>query len=238
MAKILLLEDDVEFAEGLVDWLTRERHVVDHAACISDAKEFIRTYDYDLFVFDWELPDGSGAELCRETIVEARTTTSPVIMLTARTQLESKILGLDCGANDYVCKPCEAGELSARIRAILRRNAPDAGAGDLESMIVVEDLQINTTARTVEYRGSQIHLSPTEFDILEVLARAGDRRISADSIVARCGRGHASKLSRSSVKVYVSNIRKKLNEVDANLLLDATTDGYGLQVRNHRADEG
>jgi DNA-binding response OmpR family regulator len=221
VAKILLVEDDAMFAEGLIDALRKETHVVDHALSVQEGTGFIETYRYDVYVFDWDLPDGSGAKLCSE--LAAGGTTVPIIMLTARSEIESRVHGLDVGATDYICKPCYPEELSARIRALLRRAEPAATSEDI---IQCGTLRLNRTSRTLQHNELPVHLSPTEFDILQALMEQQGRAMSSDSLVSRCARGLDSKLSRSSVKVYVSGVRKKLAAAGASTSIESAPDGY------------
>ena len=223
MAKVLIVEDDANFAEVLITSLRKEKHVVDHALSVTDGRGFIRTYQYDVFVLDWDLPDGSGATLCSDLI--AAGTTIPIIMLTARSALESRVHGLDCGATDYVCKPCYPEELSARIRAVLRRKGL-AGEVDLLSC---GGLSVNATARTIQYLGETLQLSPTEFDIVHALLEH-PRPLTGDNIVRLVTRGIDSRISRSSLKVYISAMRKKFTACGADVQIISTPEGYMLAV--------
>ncbi len=217
MAKVLLVEDDLLLAENLVKWLTSERHSVDHASTYSAGRELALSYQYDVLILDWELPDGTGPSLCDE--LRRKVIKTPILMLTARGAVVDKIKGLDFGADDYVSKPCLPEELSARIRALLRRH---------ESAIEVLHegaLQLNRTARSVRARGLVVQLSPGEFDTLEVLMRNNGTTLTAEAMVA-LSQSRGGSLSRSSIKVHVSHIKKKFAELGVESPIDTVSGGY------------
>lgn len=205
MAKILLVEDDLSLAKNLSHLLGQEAHVVDHAGNCGDGRHYARSFTYDLAIFDWELPDGSGADLCKE--LRQSGLKSPIIMLTGRKQLEDRVAGLDCGADDYMCKPCEPEELCARIRALLRRTS------DTAEIVCVGSVRLDLSSRSVLASSNEVKLTPSEFDICELLMRNPDVSLEPDTLVARLSI-NGTMLSRSAVKVYISNIRKKFTEVN------------------------
>ncbi len=221
MAKILLVEDNQTFALELKQSLERDRHAVDHAACVSDGREYLLSYKYDALIFDWELPDGSGIELCR-TLREQGDKT-PVLMLTGRTNIDDRIQGLDVGAEDYLCKPCHPEELSARIRAILRRDSKTS------ELINLGNISIDAIAHAVFINGTNLHLSPTEFSILEVLARQPGTTISGESLVIRCS-SNSTGLSRSAIRVYVSTMRKKFTDLNQDCPIKWNKQGYVFEI--------
>jgi two-component system OmpR family response regulator len=217
VAKILLIEDDLLFAKELVLWLERDRNSIDHVDCLSKARDFLRSYSYEVLVLDWELPDGSGADFCKTLVQDGYR--APILMLTGRVETKDRITGLDSGAFDYVCKPCFPEEISARIRAILRR------PGSSVEVITFGNTTIDMSARTIQVSGKPLKLSPTEFEILLVLGSKPGTILAPETLIARCG-SFSSKLSRSSLKVYVSNIRKKYAEAEAACPLQWQDYGY------------
>lgn len=120
MAKILLVEDDVKTSAELVDWLRRDGHTVEPVFSGNEALEWLKTYEFDVLILDWQLPDVDGVSVCR--LYRHSGGKAPVLVLTGRAESASKELGLDSGADDYVVKPPDLRELSARIRALMRRN--------------------------------------------------------------------------------------------------------------------
>src|SRR5258706_1536641 len=134
MPKILIVEDNTELADNVREWLLGEQYVVDCCADGVEALAYLDAYEYDAVVLDWTLPKMSGIEVCKQYRAQGGTT--PVIMLTGRRTVDDKESGLDAGADDYLTKPFEVRELSARIRALLRRAAKVSGnvlkAGNLE----------------------------------------------------------------------------------------------------------
>lgn len=217
MPKILLVEDDQSFARSLREWLEGENHVLDHAACISEAEDFLSSYRYDVLILDWELPDGAGSALCQRLTSAGKTT--PILMLTGRSDTKDRVFGLNAGAFDYVCKPCFPEEISARIRAILRR-------GESSSTVIESgETKLDISLHSVAVGGNELRLSPAEFEILQVLVRNPGIVLGPDSIVARCTSLHA-KVSRSAIKVHISSIKKKYASVGQECPLQWSDDGY------------
>ena len=120
MAKILLVEDDEAFAAVVSDWLGRENHTVDVCHDGTSGLEMTKSFSFDLIILDWQLPGLSGVEVCQG--YRSNGGVSPVIMLTGLGSIDDKTRGFDSGADDYVTKPCDLRELSARVRALLRRS--------------------------------------------------------------------------------------------------------------------
>jgi two-component system, OmpR family, response regulator len=221
VAKLLLVEDDLAFAKELISWLESERHSVDHLDKLAQVRDYLRSYVYDILILDWELPDGSGVAVCKRLFDEGLQT--PIVMLTGRTETLDRIAGLDSGAVDYVCKPCVPEEISARIRAILRRQ------DDSAEIICCGDTKIDFVARTIEIGDSNLKLSPTEFEILFVLASRAGTILSPQNIIDRCG-SYSSKLARSSLRVHLANIRKKYAELGAACPIEWRDYGYIFSI--------
>src|ERR1700733_7488016 len=164
MAKILLVEDEPDLAGAIKEWLTEEYHLIEVATTGEEALSKLAAAQYDIVLLDWLLPELSGVEVCRS--YRSRGGAAPVIMLTAKKSLNSKEIGLDSGADDYITKPFQLRELSARIRAFLRRPALSP-----VSLLKVDDIVLDRVTLTVTKSEQQLHLLPKEFALLEVLMR-------------------------------------------------------------------
>src|SRR5579883_648013 len=148
MAKILFLEDEKNLADIVLDVLKAQEYMVDHVSLTSDAKVRLRVYQYDLIILDVNLPDGSGLDICRDFRSTGGVT--PILMLTGRNKIQEKSFGLDAGADDYLTKPFHVDELTARVRALLRR--PTAFVG---SVLKFQDLELNTGTHRVKKGGAE-----------------------------------------------------------------------------------
>src|SRR5262249_34515364 len=162
MAKILIVEDDKQLSSLLVDWLTGEGDVPDPVYKGTDGLERLQFYKYDVVVVDWELPGLGVAEVCKQFRNSGGQT--PVIMLTGKKEIEEKETGLDAGADDYLTKPFHMKELSARLRALLRRSPAVS-----KTVLTAGHLTLNPTSRQVLINDEEISLQPKEFALLEFL---------------------------------------------------------------------
>ena len=173
--KILVVEDDLDLNDSLGCWLHSDRFVVETATTGAVAMDLLNASSFDVIVLDWELPDMAGLDICRH--LRAQGLKTPVLMLTGRSETKDKIAGLDSGADDYLTKPFELEELSARLRSLLRRqyNPPPA--------LVVADLSLDSFGRVVTKAGLDVRLLPREFDLLEFFMRHPDELFSADSLL-------------------------------------------------------
>jgi DNA-binding response OmpR family regulator len=158
--RILLIEDDTKIADGIRRGLTEQHYSVDIANDGEKGEFLAKTNDYDLLILDIMLPKRSGWEVCKA--IRAEKITTPILMLTALDSVDDKIRGLDEGADDYLTKPFNFGELLARIRSLVRRNSDER-----TTMISIADLFIDTAKREVMRAGNKITLSAKEFAMLE-----------------------------------------------------------------------
>ena len=174
--RLLLVEDDTKLVRALTLGLEREGYVVDAAESGDLAMELARATDYEGVVLDLMLPGIDGFTVCRQLRSEGRW--MPVLMLTARTDVTDRIRGLDAGADDYLIKPFDFGELLARLRALLRR-----GPIERPPVIAIGDLRIDADTRVVTHAGAEIELTAREYDVLVFLARHPGRVVSRSELL-------------------------------------------------------
>jgi two-component system OmpR family response regulator len=199
--RLLLLEDDDLFGEGLRDFLGADGHRVHWCRTLRDAQA-VQGEPFDAMLVDWQLPDGSGLEWLSRR--RARGDMTPALMLTARDRLQQRVEGLDGGADDYIVKPFAPEELAARLRALCRRLAGAPGARRRFGDVAV-DLQ----ARRVLVGAQPVELTAREWAILEALVlRAG--RIVAKSELERLVLGGDGEVASNALEVHVSALRRKL----------------------------
>lgn len=199
--RLLLLEDDTTLGEGLSAFLRTEGHVVDWFTRLADVVA-LRDEPYDTLLVDWQLPDGSGLEWIRK--LRASGMGTPIVMLTARDLLCDRIRGLDGGADDYMVKPFEPEELSARVRAVCRRQSGNAG-----QRMHFGDVEVDLAGRSTFRHGGRVDLSSREWTVLEsLIIRAG--RIVSKSDLEALMLGFDGEISSNAIEVYVSGIRRKL----------------------------
>jgi DNA-binding response OmpR family regulator len=221
MPKILIVDDDVKLGSALRDNLEAEGFKVELCISGADMEQLLKHSVFDLIILDWELPDGSGPELCSRYRNLGGMT--PVLMLTGRGDYNHKAEGLESGADDYVAKPFHPRELLARIRALLRRPAA------MKSNIIQHrDLMVDTVRRSVTRNDEEIKLQPIEFDVLLFFLRHPDRTFSPEDLLAGCWTSDAS-VSSESVYSTIRRIRKKLDvESEESILTTVHGNGYRL----------
>ena len=179
-AKILIVEDDENLGATLKSFLRDEGHTVDLAQSLSEARE-VDLSQKELVILDWMLPDGQGIDFLRELRAEGKKV--PIIMLTARTEVIDKVVGLESGADDYLTKPFEPRELAARIRVQLRHKGPgEEEASDTEQTVLGE-LVIDRAQREIRYKGNLIEFTKMEFEFLSLLAESPNRAFSREEIL-------------------------------------------------------
>jgi two-component system, OmpR family, response regulator len=200
--RLLVVEDDVKLARALERGLQREGYAVDVADTGDDALSQATTNDYDAVVLDVMLPGLDGIALCREMRRSERW--APVLMLTARDQVSDRIRGLDAGADDYLVKPFDFGELLARLRALIRR-----GPSERAPVLEVGDLRIDPAARVVTRGGKQVELTVREFALLHFLAQRAGEVVSREQLLEHVW-DNAEEGSTNVVDVYVGYLRNKL----------------------------
>lgn len=199
--RLLLLEDDRGLGEALKDFLQADGHVVDWCRRLGDVVA-LREEPYDALLVDWELPDGSGLDWVRS--VRQHGDHTPVLVLTARDLISDRIRGLDSGADDYLVKPFDPEELSARLRAVTRR-AAGSGSGRLQ----FGDVTLDLTAKCAFVNGARAHLTAREWAFVEALALRAGRLVSKGDLEALV-LGLEGEVSSNMLEVHVSGIRRKL----------------------------
>jgi len=223
MAKILLVEDEPGLSGAIKEWLTEEYHLVEIAATGKEALERLASSQYDIILLDWMLPELSGIEVCRAYRAEGGV--APVIMLTAKKSLLSKEVGLDSGADDYLTKPFHLRELSARIRAFLRR--PVAAHVDT---LKVRDITLDRTKLTAVKGNEPIHLLPKEFTLLEVLMRNPGKTMTAESLLDQVW-GTNTDVTDDTLRSNIRSLRRKIDTSGKPSLI-ITVHGVGYRIED------
>ncbi|MGB0452180.1 MAG: response regulator transcription factor [Bacteriovoracaceae bacterium] len=209
MSKVLIVEDDENLGPSLKTFLTGEGHDCELVSSLENARKVDFT-DKELVVLDWMLPDGQGIDLLKELRADGKAL--PVIMLTARTELIDKVIGLESGANDYMAKPFEPRELAARIRAHLRTSKLITTTDDqADEIIEIGELKIDLTQRKVEFEGNEVELTKMEFDFLKLLALSPNRAFSRDEILNKVW-GYENYPTTRTVDTHVLQLRQKLRD--------------------------
>jgi two-component system, OmpR family, response regulator len=204
--RLLLVEDDVSLAAIVERGLREDGYAVDVAATVLDARHELEVNEYDLAILDLGLPDGNGLELCRE--IRAGGRLLPVLMLTARDGLSDKVAGLDAGADDYLTKPFDYPELTARIRALLRRPRDTH-----QPVLEVGDVRLDPASRVVRRGAITVPLTAREFALLEFLLRHPGDVVSREQLLEHVWDSNYDGLS-NVVDVHVANLRRKLASPD------------------------
>lgn len=224
MSRILVVEDESAIAELISINLRHAGFEVTLAGSASQAQYEVDRVLPDLVVLDWMLPGQSGVALARQWRGSARTKELPIIMLTARADEGDKIAGLDAGADDYVTKPFSTNELLARIRAVLRRKAPEA----LDSAVEVGPLLLDPGTRRVSRDGVEVKLGPTEFRLLHFLMTHPERVHSRSQLLDRVWGDHVF-IEERTIDVHVKRLREALERVQCARMIE-TVRGAGYRL--------
>ncbi|MBW8859139.1 phosphate regulon transcriptional regulator PhoB [Caulobacter sp. LARHSG274] len=223
---VLVVEDEDALATLLHYNLDKEGYVVAVAGDGEEALTMASERAPDLVILDWMLPKVSGIEVCRRLRGRSETRNVPIIMLTARGEESDRIRGLDTGADDYVVKPFSMIELTARVRAVLRRIRP----GLADDRITVGDIVIDRVAHRVKRQGKEVHLGPTEFRLLDYLMQHPGRVFSREQLLDAVW-GSDVYVEARTVDVHIGRLRKALNgDVDGDPIRTVRSAGYSLDV--------
>ena len=225
--RILVIEDDQKVANFIASGLGQEGYAVDVLHEGTNAGAQALAYDYDAAVLDLMLPGRSGFQVLRD--IRARKATLPILILTAKDSLEERVAGLDSGADDYMVKPFALAELSARLRALLRRGAAR------ENTLRVADLEMDTVRRLVRRAGRALDLKPKEYALLEFLMRNSDRPVTRSLIIEHVWNIHFDSVS-NVVEVHVNALRNKIDRGFDRPLIH-TIRGVGYILTDHPQDK-
>ncbi len=222
--RILVVEDDAPLATFVRKGLEAEHYAVDVAEDGEMARQMAADSDYDLMILDLNLPKLDGIGVLRA--VRPHKPSLPVLVLTARSRVEDRVQSLDTGADDCLIKPFSFTELSARVRALLRR-----GPRTIETVLRVSDLELDRVARRVERAGKLIELTSKEFALLEYLMRNAGRRVTRAMIVEHVW-NLSFDTSTNIVDVYINYLRRKV-DADHSSRLIHTVRGVGYELSCH-----
>lgn len=224
MAKVLLVEDDVATAQFVVSWLKREHYLVEHVLTGRDGLEYALQSDFDLILLDWELPEMPGDELLKRLREKGKKT--PVIMLTGKSHIDEKELALDGGADDYLTKPFNLKELSARIRVQLRRSSDQIG-----NTLAFRNLVLDPQTFKATMNGAELDLLPKEFALLEFFMRNPDKIFKADAIMRRVW-GTDSESTLGAFRTALMRLRRKLELPQGETPIIETVHGAGYRLNS------
>jgi DNA-binding response OmpR family regulator len=222
--RLLVVEDEPDLANAIARGLRRDGHAVDVALTAGDADFKVRTSGYDLICLDWNLPDGSGLDLCAALVAGEVPTFEGdrprILMLTARDAVEDRVAGLDSGADDYLVKPFALAELSARVRALLRRE------DSVDPVIEVGALRLDPARFLASRADRALELTAKEFSLLHYFMAHPGSVLSQEHLLEHVWDEMADPLT-NVVRVTLSNLRKKLG--DPQLITTVPGRGYRLE---------
>ena len=221
--RLLLVEDEKYLSEALQQILIKNKYNVDAVYNGDEGLEYALTGVYDIIILDIMLPKLNGIEILKS--IRKRKISTPVILLTAKSSIEDKILGLDSGADDYLPKPFSLDELLARLRALTRRN------GDFinENILEFSDIKLNLSTYDMMSNDNSITLTQKEFDILKYFMQRPKLVVSKDDLITKLW-GFDSDVEHNNIEVYISFLRKKLSYVESNVKITTIRRvGYRLE---------
>jgi DNA-binding response OmpR family regulator len=221
--RILVVEDDRKVANFIQSGLAEEGYAVDVLYDGNHAGDQANAFDYDAVVLDLMLPGRSGFQVLRD--IRARKSALPILILTAKDTVQERVAGLDGGADDYMVKPFALAELSARLRAVMRRGAAR------ENVLRVADLEMDTVRRVVRRAGKTLDLKPKEYALLEFLVRNSDRPVTKSLIIEHVWNIHFDSVS-NVVEVHINSLRNKIDREFPTPLIH-TIRGVGYILTDH-----
>ena len=224
MARILLVEDNSEEAAIISTWLKNENHEAKVAADGNSAAAILKDEPFDLIILDWNLPGMTGVEVCSK--FRAANGMTPILMLTGKADTADKELGLDAGADDYMTKPVHLRELSARIRALLRRSVSASS-----SVLTFGDITVDVAAHKVTRNGEEIALLPREFSLLAYIVQHRNQILSLEDLLAGVWSSDPSATARV-VRTCMNRLRSKL-DLHGQHSIVRTVYGVGYTVGDH-----
>ena len=217
--RFLLIEDNQTLANAVIERLSLDSHIVDHAADLMTAWDYTATADYDLILLDIMLPDGDGRSFLEQhRLAKSRT---PVIVLTARSEVSDRVGILDLGADDYMVKPIDFSELEARCRAVLRRQT-----GAARNAISFGEIEIDSLAATLKVNGTEVKLRTKELRLFEVFINAPNQIFPKSQLLDRLF-SYDVEASENAIEVYVGRLRKHLSGSNVSI---TTVRGMGYKL--------
>lgn len=222
MAKILLVEDDIELAERLTDWFNLENHTLEVVHSGLDAIQMLGSFEFDVIVLDWGLPGATGVEVCRH--YRKAGGQSPILFLTGKGDISSREEGLDSGGDDYLVKPFDVRELSARVRSLLRRPK-----GILPTELTIQGVALELGNRLVTVGSQSVHLMPKQCSLLEFLMRHPNRPFGAKALLDAVWPSE-SEASEDTVRTCMKTLRRQLATVGKeDLIKTVLGSGYLIE---------
>ncbi|HSE75694.1 MAG TPA: response regulator transcription factor [Dongiaceae bacterium] len=212
--RVLLVEDTEDVAEAIVANFSRNGHAIDRVTGCGAARDAVAVQEYDLVILDINLPDGSGFDFLRA--LRGAKDATPILVVTARREVEDRVGALDIGADDYLMKPFDLRELEARARALLRRSS-----GERSGTIEYGRLSLDPAGRTASIAGTPLLLTRREFSVLEILMLNRGRVMAKERIFEKLFAFDREDVGLNAVELYVARLRRKLA-------------GSGLTIRNLR----
>jgi len=223
MPKILIVEDDRDLCNLVSEYFAVAGYTVDKAFTGADGRNYLKTYQYDVIILDWSLPEITGIALCKE--FRAQGGNCPVVFLTGKTDIAAKETGLDAGSDDYVTKPFSIQELAARVRALLRRSPVYP-----HNVLKVKDIELDPNEHKVTKNGQEVKLFPREFALLEFFMRHPNQVFSADTLIDRVWQSDTEATAKT-VRVSLMRLRQGLDEDKENSLIKNVYGvGYKLET--------
>jgi len=226
--RLLIIEDEIDLANALARGLRRQGYAVDIAANGEHGLFLAGANDYDLLILDLNLPDIDGLDICRD--LHNKSSDLLILILTARDQIEDKIIGLDSGADDYLVKPFHFQELLARVRALLRRSGQERHKPVLEW----RDLKLDPVTHTVWQGKRRLNLTRKEFAILEYFMRHPGKVVSQEELLEHVWDMNANPFT-NTVRVHIRSLRKKLGDDAENPRYIKTVVGVGYSLSSPRS---
>ncbi|MBS1989703.1 MAG: response regulator transcription factor [Cyanobacteria bacterium SZAS LIN-3] len=211
MPRLLIIEDDENLALTMQDWFKSQNMDLELVKTGREGMEKLLVYSYDVVIMDWGLPDTSGVELLKD--FRARGGNTPVLMLTGRSAVDDKEIGFDSGADDYLTKPFSLRELSARIKALMRR--PDV---IVSGLLKGHGIELDVAARKLTRNGEDIALQPLEFSLLEFFMRHPDQVFTTDALLNRVW-PNDSDASVDTLRTCIKKLRRKIDLPDQDSMI-------------------
>ena len=223
-ANIVTVEDELPLITLLKYNLEKEGYKVKNAETGQEALQLIKSTLPDIVVLDWMLPDFSGIEVCKQIKRDKKLKTIPVLMLTAKSEAEDKIIGFENGVDDYLTKPFNNKELILRIKSLLKRSKPSL----LEDLAIFKDLKIDRITRKVFRDDKEIKLGPTEYKLLDFLIKSPQRVYSREQLLNNVW-GESINVETRTVDVHIRRLRKAINvDKKSDLIRTVRSSGYSL----------